>query len=90
MVFPGVPHEKAPYPQEFVDAVRAVFPDGYIHHYIEANSDVVEEYLRKGTPNLSAETIMTMIEKGQIEELKAMAEKAIQCEKLHAWWRKLR
>lgn len=73
------------YPKEFVDAVKAEYPDmEVLHTALDRGSDIVARYLDElRSEDLKPEVIVKMINEGRVAELKAEAEKRIRRTRLY-------
>jgi len=88
----GRSQEKKDYPADFVEKVKAEFPDWTkLHEALEAGSDFVGRYLDDSRGfSMRPEDIVKSLEGGKQDEVLAAAKKADRLNKLYAEWSDLR
>lgn len=79
------------YPEEFVAAVKAAFPDWErLHQALDDDNEMVGRYLADSRCNgITAQTVLNKIETGDLNELKRMAERQILINRLYSDWRNI-
>lgn len=75
------------YPEEFVEAVKAAFPDWErLHQALDNNDGFVGRYLDDSRGDIPAQTVLDKIEIGDIPALQRLAERQICVAKLYGKW----
>ena len=77
------------YPREFVRAVKETFPrDKILHNALKEGSETVGQLLGNGeAPTINAAHVAKMIDRGNINRLRAEAAKLLLRKKLYGqWW----
>lgn len=76
------------YPEEFIAAVKATFPDWEVmHQALDAGSEMVGRYLDDSRGNgIPVDVVLNKIEFGLVDELKRMAERQILVKELYSNW----